>query len=225
MDIKDVPALAIAASQIGPDFYAVLLITVVTMGAGYLLLRAQKSQPQLSKEQLRPFSWVFIISCVCGMTAIVMSIGWYIYKQTHGIYTAQIAITNMTCNIAIDSRYFSKKTLHQNIGDGTLDTDEYFLIVSDRPFSNNDNFVFDVYIKGSDTSVCSNQPSAGGIGIIHKKSLKVPFSGKGLQSFRLVIDASLQPKLEVTSATSRKQWFSWPEIYVAKLSMGDGDEM
>lgn len=217
MNIEQVPTLAVWASQIGPDFYAVLLITVVTAAAGALLLRAQKSKPSLSGEQLQPYRWFFYLSCAFGMAAVVVSIGWWLYKQIHGVNTAQIAITNVAPNIRIDSRYFSKTTLHRSEGDGTLVADEFFLIVNDRPFSDKDNFTFDVFVFPPDASSSQSIACASTGGVTRKESLKIPFSGQLSQSFSLELDSSSLPRLRSDSATSIGQWFSRAEIDVARM--------
>jgi len=220
MNTEQMSALAIAASQFGPDFYAVLLITFVTAAAGTLLLRAQKNRPALSGEQLRPYCVYFYLSCGLGMAAIVVSIGWWLYKQTHGTHTVQVAITNVAPNVKIDSRYFSKITFHQNTADGTLVADEYFLIVNDRPFSDKDNFEFDVFvIAGDGGPVPSACASAGGV--TKKETLKVSFSGQAAQSYRLEMDSSSPPRLSAVASAATSQWFSQSEGQVAQLALGD----
>jgi len=222
MNAQNVPALAIAASQTGPDFYAVLLITVVAGAAGTLLLRAQRAKPTLSAEKLRPFRWFFYVSCGCGFVAAAISIGWWLYRQTHGFYTAQIAITSIAPNVKIDSRYFSKTSFHLSAGDGSLIADEFFLIVSDHPFSPKDNFAFDVFVipAGTDATGSSSCPS-GGL-VAKRKSITIPFGGDLTQSYSLDLDASLSPVLKSASTRLDGAWFSGSEIAYAGLASPRG---
>ena len=215
MHTDDVSAWAITASQLGPDFYAVLLTTVVTTGAGALLLRAQRSNPKLSEAELRPYRLSFYLSCGCGVIAVLVSIGWYIYRQTHGNYTAQIAITNVMPNVKIDSRYFSKVSFHKNESDGAFVADLYYLIVKDRPFCEKDNFTFDIFVSSPGVP----DGVGGGIGI--NKPVSVQFSGKPSQSYSLELDSSLQPQLKAIASNEKKQWFHPLEIQNSQLAMRD----
>lgn len=197
MSADDVTKLAKAASEIGLDFWGIFLFTVVITGAGSLLLRAQKSQPQLTALELRPYRLFFYASFFSGLAAVVVSIGWSLYWRSKGIHTAQIAITDISPNVKIDSRYYSKTTLRRSHIDDSLVADEHFLIVNDKPFCQDDKFAFDVSVISEQAT---SDSSAGGIA--RRKTIEIPFSGQQLQSFRLELDPSSQPHLKATAAVS-----------------------
>ncbi|WP_148268733.1 hypothetical protein [Azoarcus olearius] len=218
MSPEPVSTLAAAASQIGPDFYGILLVTVVAAASGRLLLNAQRIRPSLSDAQLRPYRLFFYLSCAFGMAAITVSIGWWLYRQAASAHTVQIAITNVTPDITIESKYFSRKSFRKSSFRGQLIVDEYFLIVSDRPFSEKDRFAFDIIVRNSDASKPPSDCESPG-GVAKKHPLEVPFSGKLTQSFSLELDSSSLPSLRSVASSSTSQWFSRAEIQVAELAV------
>ena len=208
MDVDNVPGLAQAASIIGPDFYAILMILVVTATSATMLMRAQKRTPKLSSDEIKPYRQFFLFSWRSAFVIVFLSIGWHMYKQLHNVYVVQITIADLPSNIKIDSRYYNKTSFrHSNLSIQPL-TDYNFLIVKDSPFKEGDFFEFQIF-------VVNLEQGAGGLG----NDIRVDFSGNNLYSYRLNINENNQPELQpISLASSNKPVFNSSDILLANAS-------
>ena len=210
MDIDKVPSLAEAASTIGPDFYAVILMMVVVSTAATLSWRADKRVPPLTDEQKAPYRRFFTVSWVFSFFVVMISISHWIYKENN-THVVQITIADLPNNISIDSRYFNKISYRHSAIDNEVLKDYHYLVVRGSSFKKGDFFEFSVYI----TAGVDN--ASGGLA----SELKIKFDGGNKYSYRLKMDTAGKPNLEpIAKVESLAPLFKRSDLAVTYVNVG-----
>jgi len=211
MDVDKVASLATAARILGPDFYAILIILVVTATAGTILMRAQKSNPRLPEEDLKPYRQFFLLSMRSAFIIVFLSIGWHIYNQ-HKTHVVQITILDAPQNIKVDSLYFYKTSYrYPSISSPPL-TNYYFVIARETPFKRGELFNFSVYVGSEDEN-------GGGL----SNDIIIRFNGNKFYTYKLNLDANNNPTLEpFPQIASQNRLFDSVDITLAKAITSGG---
>lgn len=205
MDVDKVPGLAQAASMLGPDFYAILMMLVVTATSATLLMGAHRRTPKLTETEIKPFRQFFALSWKLSFVIVFISIAYWIYKQNN-IHVVQITIADLPANVQIDSRYYNKTSYRlSRIGNKQL-SDHHFLVVKNAPFEEGETFEFSVFVLDK------NNGATGGLG----EDVTVSFSGEKLYSYKIDLDANKVPKLKPIAMEQYRKPFTNREIMLAQ---------
>jgi hypothetical protein len=211
MDPKTVDALSRLAEELGPFFFAVLFVTLVTRSAHKFLAEAcRRTDPPATIEEIKTYRMYFAGVTVSSILLVLVAIGWWMYYHTRGTYTYQIAITDIREKVTIDAPYFARHSVRLSSADHSTITDHFFLIVKNQPFQNGETFTFTVNILLPASAATGG--TTGGLlssgGALNQKSLDIIYRGRPQDAFRLEMGPGSQPKLVPARVAARTPFFS-----------------
>ena len=221
--IEDITTIVTLAEQFGPFLFAILFILVVTRTAHQWYHEAVIQTPHANPAEIRTLRFYFILSVYCGIGAMILSIGWWFYAQTRGMYYYQFSISELNSNDQVNSQYFSKMAPLPPIEGVAQLHDVYFLVGQPAPFNKGQKFIVQYYKLPQGTGANTGT-------IITPEDIVVTYNGNNTDAFKLVAQTGQPPKLLLTDAGEDHPWhfltghelaqFARPAT--AKATPGDG---
>ncbi|HUI34803.1 MAG TPA: hypothetical protein VLX67_04650 [Stellaceae bacterium] len=193
MSVGDVTTLVGLAEQFGPFLFAILFILVVTRTAHQWFREAVSRTPHANPAEIRTLRFYFILSVYCGIGAMILSVGWWFYAQTRGMYYYQFSISELSNEDQIISQFFSKTAPMPVVAGAAPLHDEYFLIGQPTPFNQGQKFTIQYYRLPQGTGTNTGT-------VITPQDIVVAYSGNSSDAFRLVAQAGEPPTLQLSSA-------------------------
>jgi len=193
MSVNDVTTLVGLAEQFGPFLFAILFILVVTRTAHQWYREAVSRTPHANPAEIRTLRFYFILSVYCGIGATILSVGWWFYAQTRGMYYYQFSISELANEDEINSQYFSKLAPMPALAGAPQLHDEYFLVGQPEPFSKGQKFIIQYYRLPQGTGANTGT-------VITPEDIIVTYSGNSTDTFKLVAQAGQPPTLQLSEA-------------------------
>lgn len=191
MSVNDLTTLVSLAEQFGPFLFAILFILVVTRTAHQWYREAVTRSQHANPAEIRTLRLYFVLSVYCGIGAMLLSVGWWFYAQTRGMYYYQFSIAELQNDDQINSQYFNK-TVPMPLVEGTVQLrDEYFLIGQPTPFSKGQKFTIQYFRLPNGTGANTGS-------VITPQDLTITYSGNSTDAFKLTAQSGQPPALQLT---------------------------
>jgi hypothetical protein len=181
--------LAKLAVSGGPFFFAVFVLVVGTQRArSYYYDVCSRTSPAATPQEIATYRGYFVYTWILGCLLVIGSVAWWIYTQTRGTYTYQVAIVDVEPGAKIETDFYQRVTFRARAVDSKMIQDYYFLIVQDKPFAADQKFAFDVYILPAQTALTA--PIASNVvgQAITPSKVVITYSGKLQDRYRLERD-------------------------------------
>ncbi len=181
LDLSTFETIVRLAEQFGPFLFAILFLLVITRTAhSYYQECNTRKHPAASEQEKKTYRTYFICSMWSGIVVMALSIGWWVYAQSRGTNTYQVAIVDLKDDETVLADYFYRKVPRPTISGAATIHDDYFLIVQDQPFQIGEKLKFD-FFKAHPSST----PNGGILGT----RLEIKYEGKKQDTYRLTLDA------------------------------------
>jgi len=193
MSVENVSALVGLAEQFGPFLFAILFILVVTRTAHQWYRESITRGPHANPAEVRTLRLYFILSVYCGIGAMILSVGWWFYAQTRGMYYYQFSISELNNEDQINSEYFSRLAPMPAVAGAPQLHDMYFLVGQPEPFNKGQKFTVQYYKLP--------QGTGGNTGtVVTPQDIIVTYAGNSSDAFKLVTQAGQPPTLQLSEA-------------------------
>jgi hypothetical protein len=218
LDMATLTTIVRLAEDFGPFLFAILFILVVTRTAHTWYREALvRTTPHANPGEIRTLRFYFLLSIYCGVFAMVLSIGWWIYNQSRGQYIYQAAIIDLGEDEETGSDYFNKMIIRPLVQGAKPIHDTYFLFVQTTPFVIGDKFTIEYY------KIPHMTGSATGL-VASPQYIDIIYQGHGQDIFRVTAGSGQSPKLEVAETTANEAFnflaarnIEWPAHQAAMI--------